>query len=142
MGCRGHFELADLSAGTWVIGERDEFEVVYEGVTILVVGVELEQRVGEGQRVVAEALLTASLVGLGEHDDDGGVGGFVPEHAPEVRNCVGARALGGDVAQHGTRAGRGQLNGRGIDVVVLAVGHMQAHAVGLVGIDVCVAVAI
>lgn len=49
--------------------------------------------------------------------------------------------LGGDVLEGrlGTRGG--ELDGRGIDVVVEPVGHLQTHAVALVGVDIGVAIA-
>ena len=53
----------------------------------------------------------------------------------------GGTCLGSDVLEHGTGPGARELDGRGVDVVIPAIGHTEPDAVGLVGVDVGVAVA-
>lgn len=86
----------------------------------------------------------------------------MPDHAPDVGEAVGFGALGIYALAYGCspdvqsscmhlggyelgdclRPGRLQDNWRGIDVVAVAVGHVQLHAVALVGVDVRISVAV
>jgi hypothetical protein len=123
----GH-ELAGLRES--IMGNR---------LTIIKIGVwmQVERRVfaiGE----VLEALLTAGLVGLGEHDNNGSrvVGRFLSKHAVELRGRRVLGTLSSDVAAWA------ESDGGCIDVVVEAVGDVQLDAVIGKRLNINVAIAI
>ena len=112
-------------------------ETVLEFVILVDTQVGVRGRLG----IVGVALFPVGLKRLGKHDDDGGRIILLPDHAPDVRPGLGLGSLGCDVLEGCLGLGRHKVYGRGVDVVKVALRDGEMDSVGLVWVDIGVAVA-
>lgn len=115
---------------------------MYEAVLKLVVLVDAHIWIRQGLRVVGVAFLSVRLVGLGQHYNDCGRLVLLPDHAPDVRPAVCFGSLCCNVLELRRRLCRLEHYGRGIDVVEMAVWYLKVDSVGLVWVNVDVAITV